>query len=380
MTLRKLFTALGLAPSRKKKPKLSPKKFSYTNRFEEEAPFFRAILHLGDGAAGSQHIYRQWRDVFQASRIKYLPLFRNRNVYVAACAEWPEDTFALAVGNDVLPSILGRCLGIRAVYYSGNSGNIVNMLIHDSYRHVFIGHGDSDKHTSATRVFKVYDEVWVAGNAHKERLEKIPHSWNFRVVGRPQGKRLALSGASAVPMTACYLPTWEGPNEGSNYSSIAICPEMVEVARELGISLAAKLHPSTGFRDKRYANLETELSTLGVSVAPRSRNAIDLMETAAFCITDISSIVSDWMISRRPVFVYVSPLVDRRTVPIHKYAYVFSDAGEFLQLLQRVVIDGDDFLKDSRITASEYLVSNSATITDEFHRAMQELDGVCRID
>ena len=57
-------------------------------------------------------------------------------------------------------------------------------------KHVFIGHGDSDKVRQLNPFTKVYDEVWVAGPAGRRPLHPRPRSAcatrTIVEVGRPQ--------------------------------------------------------------------------------------------------------------------------------------------------------------------------------------------------
>ena len=56
-------------------------------------------------------------------------------------------------------------------YYLANAGKNVHLLREASIRHVFLNHGDSDKSTSANPVSRVYDGVWVAGQAAIDRYK-----------------------------------------------------------------------------------------------------------------------------------------------------------------------------------------------------------------
>ena len=78
---------------------------------------------------------------------------------------------------------------VRAVLYPGNFGDNVHMLRRPGLRHVFVGHGDSDKAASANPFTKVYDEVWVAAAAGRDRYAVADVGVDDKdivEVGRPQ--------------------------------------------------------------------------------------------------------------------------------------------------------------------------------------------------
>jgi len=58
---------------------------------------------------------------------------------------------------------------VRVALYAANTGKNIHLLRLPGMAHVFIGHGDSDKVASINPFCKVYDEVWVAGPAGRQR-------------------------------------------------------------------------------------------------------------------------------------------------------------------------------------------------------------------
>ena len=57
----------------------------------------------------------------------------------------------------------------RVALFPANTAKNLHMLRVPDIGHVFIGHGDSDKAASFNPYTKVYDEVWVAGRAGRDR-------------------------------------------------------------------------------------------------------------------------------------------------------------------------------------------------------------------
>lgn len=78
---------------------------------------------------------------------------------------------------------------VRITLYVSNVGKNLHWLRSTKCKHVFIGHGDSDKASSAHGVMKVYDHMLVAGQAHIDRMEAaglhMPPEY-YIMIGRPQ--------------------------------------------------------------------------------------------------------------------------------------------------------------------------------------------------
>lgn len=116
---------------------------------------------------------------------------------------------------------------VRVALYCANVGKNIHLLRVPTMKHVFIGHGDSDKAASVNPFTKAYDEVWVAGRAGRDRYAIADvgiRDEDVVEVGRPQLAPIA-AGQDAPPRdripTVLYAPTWEGwdDNPGTPRSS-----------------------------------------------------------------------------------------------------------------------------------------------------------------
>ncbi|MFJ2435483.1 hypothetical protein ACIOWM_19970 [Streptomyces anulatus] len=150
---------------------------------------------------------------------------------------------------------------LRVTLYPGNAGKNVHMLQRHEVKHVFIGHGDSDKLASSNRVSKVFDEIWVAGRAGRDRYERIKHAVTAHQiveVGRPQLmplRRWTGSVDNEIP-TVIYAPTWEGWTDDACYTSVI--PAGEQLIRTLlsykeQLRIIYKPHPLTGTRSPAAA-------------------------------------------------------------------------------------------------------------------------------
>jgi len=158
--------------------------------------------------------------------------------------------------------------GVRVVLYPGNAGKNVHMLRVAEAKHVFIGHGDSDKLASSNRVSKVYDEIWVAGRAGRDRYQRVRHAISEEAiveVGRPQLAPIRLHtdhipGPRPVVM---YAPTWEGWSDDDCHTSlIPMGVALIEKLLSENVRIIYKPHPLTGRRSVEAAAADARIRQL----------------------------------------------------------------------------------------------------------------------
>jgi hypothetical protein len=203
---------------------------------------------------------------------------------------------------------------IRVAAYVANVGKNIHMLRERGVRHVFIGHGDSDKTGSFSPFSKVYSEIWVAGPAGRDRYVRARvgvREDEVVEVGRPQllgiepGRRLAADDELVV----LYAPTWEGWPGDPPHSSLAAAGETI-IAGLLagdGVRVIYKPHPLTGTvspaakaaNDRIIAVVTAAGAPHQVVLGP-SPSLYECFNDADVLIGDISSVVTEFLASEKP--------------------------------------------------------------------------------
>jgi hypothetical protein len=157
---------------------------------------------------------------------------------------------------------------VRVVLYPGNAGKNVHMLRVAEAKHVFIGHGDSDKLASSNRVSKVYDEIWVAGRAGRDRYQRVRHAISDGAiveVGRPQLSPIRLHAdhtPGPLPVVL-YAPTWEGWSDDDCHTSlIPMGVPLIERLLAENVRVVYKPHPLTGKRSAEAAAADRAIREL----------------------------------------------------------------------------------------------------------------------
>ncbi|MFC8512318.1 hypothetical protein [Streptomyces sp. NPDC057257] len=143
---------------------------------------------------------------------------------------------------------------VRVALYAANVGKNIHLLRVPTMKHVFIGHGDSDKLASVNPFSKVYDEVWTAGRAGRDRYAIADvgvRDDDIVEVGRPQ--LAPIRGWEGVPEgripTVLYAPTWEGWDGDPGNTSIVLAGENIVkklVKADPPVRVLYKAHPFTG--------------------------------------------------------------------------------------------------------------------------------------
>lgn len=275
---------------------------------------------------------------------------------------------------------------IRAALYAANVGANIHMLREPGMKHVFVGHGDSDKQASVNPYSKVYDEVWVAGPAGRERYARAGvgvRDEDIVEIGRPQLAGVHTFGAESVerPFTVLYAPTWEGWLDDDPYhTSLVLMGERIVkglLSARPSVRLIYKPHPLTGSRSNaakavhervvaliRAAGGDPDASSLdgpGHRVVTRRTPALfDCFNQTDLLISDVSSVVSDFVQSQRP-YVVANPggLPEdefRRNYPTARAAYLLSaDCGE-LEKIIALTRAGDDPMTEARRELKTYLL------------------------
>ncbi|MGY1691164.1 hypothetical protein [Geodermatophilus sp. SYSU D01105] len=313
------------------------------------------VLYGGDGRE-AVHEVAVWLPTLERLPCSAVVLLRNR---AALAALPPTRVPALCVPGttDLLSLPLGET---RVALFPSNIGNNIHVLRVPGVRSAFIGHGDSDKSASANPYAKVYDEVWVAGPAGRERYLRAAVGLRpdaLVEVGRPQVDlvRQAPAQAPGVP-TLLYAPTWEGWNRDQDYSSVAthgVALVRAVLQHPQPIRLLYRPHPYTGRRDPAAAAAHREIvallqdanATAGVEgatvlepeapaqpdatrsaadveaeavargeervrllpesahvvVTPAALPLVSCFNVADGLVTDVSSVLSDFLVSDKPV-------------------------------------------------------------------------------
>lgn len=353
------------------------------------------------GEKQSQSHYDMWNPVFAERPNTYVSIFR----YTASW--WPvnEDPniYPISSINQIEP-LFARMPNLKAVFYPANNGVNMQAVRNNDLTHVFLGHGDSNKASSANKVFRLYDHVWVAGQAHMDRFERVSGNYSaleFRVVGQPWMRDWLNALPSYTPADRTvwgYFPTWRGYYKNTNYSSLDFTGEITAAAQKcLGKAGTGflKLHPWSSAADvsaveEVVLNGDTRpepdedgvmpaitSDKTGLTLPDQSTQLRDILEKPLrFVICDISAAVTECLYINVPIFLYhprPPALLADDFEAQNAFCYLYRDMDELRALLKRVITDGDDYLASERVQAMNYFVDIERTKNGQFYEELDRL-------
>jgi hypothetical protein len=316
----------------------------------------QVVLYFS-GPADSTYQINMWLETLEQLPYRSVVLLRERPIFDGLAPT----TLPVACVPSGVSVMQAGLYSAKVALYPANTSKNLHLLREPGIKHVFIGHGDSDKVSSINPFTRVYDEVWVAGRAGRDRWARAQVGVRDDAVvevGRPQLDTVKPVDASLVPdrLTVLYAPTWEGWNDNTFFSSITrMGPVLVRALLDTqpAVRVIYKPHPFTGTRDPRArrshdkivamlseANREpsvlpddpqlaaltlelersdlsvAESRQLGAAWASRYWDAIgesrhvdvegsrptlyDCFDHADVLIADVSSVVSDFLASGKP--------------------------------------------------------------------------------
>ncbi|GGR92388.1 hypothetical protein GCM10010169_41030 [Micromonospora fulviviridis] len=386
--------ALTRLPGRGAAPGVLPAVHDWLARERPEVALYFA------GPAKDVYQVNMWLAPVEAAGRRAVVLLRAEDAF-RELADTRLPVICVPAGVDFMNLDLGS---IRVALYVANVGANIHMLREPGVKHVFVGHGDSDKQASVNPYSKVYDEVWVAGPAGRERYARAGVGVLDRdivEIGRPQlaGVHTFGSGAPDHVFTVLYAPTWEGWLDDDPYhTSLVLMGERIVsgLLAAGNLRLIYKPHPLTGSRSRkaraaherivariRAAGGRTDATSLDgtahLVVAGRTPALFDCFNVTDLLVSDVSSVVSDFVQSERP-YVVANPAglpedEFRRTFPTARAAYLLStDCGELPKILA-VTRAGDDPMTGARRELKAYLLGPAGA--NPMDRFRDEIDRLC---
>ncbi|CAL9450389.1 hypothetical protein SUDANB108_02430 [Streptomyces sp. enrichment culture] len=218
------------------------------------------------GSKDSAYQVNMWLDTMEKLDSKPLIILRER-VILNNLAPTTVPVICVPGGVHLMNLDLST---VRVALYAANVGKNIHLLRVPTMKHVFIGHGDSDKLASVNPFSKVYDEVWTAGRAGRDRYAIADvgvRDDDIVEVGRPQ--LAPIQPWQGVPEgripTVLYAPTWEGWDGNPGNTSIVLAGENIVrklVAADPPVRVLYKPHPFTGTVSKEAGAAHQRITAL----------------------------------------------------------------------------------------------------------------------
>lgn len=291
---------------------------------------------------------------------------------------------------------------LRAAFYVNASSGNGALIRYHRLTHVYLGHGDSDKPPSYNPTHAMYDLIFTAGPAAGRRYGEHGVQIDpakFRIVGRPQveavrpaaAERLAERRAGSPPVIL-YAPTWRGHVSETALSSLDRAERIVGSLLERGSTVIFRPHPFS-YDDRTEAAIIGRVQAMLAADRERTGrahrwgrsaevelDAFGCMNAADAMITDVSSLVSDFLFSGKPLVMIAPPGSDPDTLaahyPVARATYVVDhDLHRLPAVLDDLLIaDGDPMAEVRAEVRNDYLGDAPVEgYADTFVRAVREV-------
>lgn len=361
----------------------------------QHPPFhYRVAVYFADGAVNMYQM-RQWYKPLAGLAKKWPVVVLSR---AATGAEALLADGALPVAFVPTVRDLERFIAkqdIRLVLYVNQNTRNFQMFRYGRRWHVFINHGESDKMYMTTNQYKAYDYAMIAGDAARERLERV--LWDYDIdrrtidIGRPQADHYS----GTLPYTpdertvVLYAPTWEGDRPSAHYGSIVTHGEaLVSALLATGQHrVIYRPHPRSGVVNPEYgaANKRIVAAIASANAADASArhvfdNGPDLgwqLAAADVAIVDISAMVYDRLAADRPLLI-TRPVDPAAAIDTHGYlsACEWLDAAsapEIVAETERVLGDPDAVARLEQWVTHYFGDTAPGAATARFETAVQRL-------
>ncbi|GAA3227323.1 CDP-glycerol glycerophosphotransferase family protein [Actinocorallia longicatena] len=288
------------------------------------APVTLGVLrarHLGDRHRWRERV-QEWAGSYRPEVVLYFPggpdAVYQANMWLETVAALDRRSLVIlrdpravaALAPTGLPVLclekVGEAMGlelpsVRVALYPANSGLNSHLLRLPHCGHVFVGHGDSDKTPSFNPFTRVYDEVWVAGPAGRERYRRADVGVRDEAIveiGRPQIEAIRRGPSGNERFTVLYAPTWEGWTADADECSVGpLGTGIVEDLLAAGVRVLYRPHPLTGRRSPAVAAAHRGLlARLEVADGPLH----EAFARTDLLVCDVSSVISDYLACGRP--------------------------------------------------------------------------------
>jgi hypothetical protein len=255
-----------------------------------------------------QHHLAIWAPYINASKYKFAIVCKNIKNQEAIKKILPRTPIWCLENLILAHQQLPVASSLKIFLYPDNE-RMNEHTIHNypNHMHVHIGHGDSEKSTSANRFTSIYDYIILADknaiNRYNTAGIEVPND-RFLPIGAPTIPELDVVNCIHNINSILYTPTWEGTNSSKNFSSIKelLNPIMFYNSKNPN-RLHIKLHSFLGGRDPSY---KTFLSNYPLNLLSNESSKMDLFNKSDVLISDISGIISEYLYTGKPIIIPVN--------------------------------------------------------------------------
>lgn len=354
------------------------------NNFEPE------IYIYFSGPKGAEYQIKMWLPYFKKLEIPFAIIVREHHHFENITQLTTAPVLLCISVNDVDNTMTDS---LKLIFYVNNSAKNTHMVRFNHLTHIQLLHGDSDKSPSYSPVSKLYDKLFVSGQAAIDRYTQHNVTIlndSFELIGRPQLDCLTKKNVSkSTRKTIVYAPTWHGDFGDSNYSSLYFGDEIVKSIINAGFNVIVKLHPYT-YRDLKLVDMAKKIELVINSVSGDNSyhceyysynnaeiNIHELFNRSDALISDISSVASDYLFTEKPFALVDSQEYNKNIYhkfPLSRASYI---VNRNMHNISNVIEElcNTDSMMEQRIFMKEQYIFQSGSLSqfEQFKQSVLNL-------
>lgn len=325
---------------------------------------------------GTSYQLSMWLPHLERLGQNYFVLVRNSHNFREASA-LTDRPVVLRETLSSLDSVIVPSL--KAALYV-NTATLNNHLVrYRQMTHIQLNHGDSDKAPSSNPAFRAFDRNFVSGQAAIDRFAAQSVSTApdfFEIVGRPQTERIEVSSGPTNKgnPTVLYAPTWHGFYDDTDYSSLLSADLIIDELVAVGARVIFRPHPysmrSASHRrvcEQINKRLEQDPGLHVYGDDAMEPPIFDLFNQSDLMVSDVSSILSDYLVSEKPFVVVSKPQSENLIGRLGEAGYVFSihDSSDALRTLITTALSNDPHRSDRRLLKQYYVGAEGSMVFED---------------
>lgn len=333
-----------------------------------------AMVNFGPGCQPCQRLYT---DAVAIGEQFFVLDYLHR---AEALNELFKDFSLVLISSETGLDHLRKLSSLKAFVYTQNSKfNVGVRARYRNQKHIFIGHGDSDKQSSSSPLATLYTHFVLAGQAAIDRMREVnefPPRTEFVPGGIPNAPHLVRhkESLSTTWSTVLYAPTWWRGQAHNSYGSIRFAPQVVRILVDLGLRVIFRPHPFSlsdivdgpfVAQTRKIIQRKTKGSGLTHRYSPTRGNFEDDVNESDFLLTDISSTISTYLYSQKPIFL-LNIESNLEELPPHAMARTVAYSVNSLNDLEENIkwAMNNDVLAASRRELGGYFLGGEAALQD----------------
>ena len=343
------------------------------------------VFYFSGGLDSAYHI-TQWTPYLKQLPYKVLLVTRSSKVISALKGiDIPIVYIKKMQDLDMIPK------SVKVAFYANNSANNTHFIRRLDIEHVLLLHGESDKISSVSNVSRMYDKLFVAGQAAIDRYANAGVEIDkdtFEIIGRPQVDTILTKNIDQDYKTILYAPTWEGYFDDSTYSSLLWAKQIIEKILEYDrtIRIIFRPHPLTGNVNVEYKEKIEEIETL-LDISQQhiisgpfgvDQSIVDDFNMSDILLTDISAVLADFLQSEKPCIVSdvanIGVKVMHETNMTTKGSYILNVRSLNIKEILDSIFKQKDPLKEERIQNKKYILGDfEGLASDKFREKIDKI-------